>query len=310
MNHHEIENRMTNEKVLTTIISIVIPAYNRATVIHRAIESIKQQTFHQWECIIVDDCSIDNTMESACNMTKDDKRFCVISNTRKKGAPGARNTGILAAQGEYIVLFDSDNVMHPDFLEKVYKAIKSEQVDICGCFSKVIDEQTNERIGMFNWEGYGHIHTALLKGQSYFDNSSTLIRKQKLFDIGLLDEDCPSYQEWDTHIRLSVVSTYTTVKEELVDYYRGGNDTISKSNARAALGQMYILNKYKKEFKKIALYTYITHNLLIWSWIKAISDKQSSDNLFQKFKQDKSPFFLSALKILYYVRAMKMMIFK
>ena len=72
--------------------------------------------------------------------------------------------------------------------------------------------------------------------------------RQKLFDIGLLDEECPSYQEWDTHIRLSRICTYTMVEDCLVDYYQGGIDTISLSVMKDIKVQLYIMNKYKKEW--------------------------------------------------------------
>ena len=287
------------------IVSIIVPTYNRANLIHRAINSIKKQSFKQWECIIVDDRSTDNTIETVNNLIREDRRFSIISNNRQKGAPGARNTGILSAHGEYVVLFDSDNVMHPNFLEEVYNAVKRDNVDVCGCHSIIIDEETGNRIGEFRWEGYGDVHIGLLKAKCYFDNSSTLIKRQKLLDIGLLDEICPSYQEWDTHICLSKISKYTTIKKELIDYYRGGADTISKSNERAALGQMYILNKFKDEFRSRALYTYVTHNLLVWSWIKETSNEESYKRLLSLFVKDKSTIFLFILRVLYYVRLAK-----
>ena len=252
------------------IISVVVPTYNRGMLIHRAIDSIKKQTFKHWECIIVDDCSTDNTIENVNNLIGEDKRFSIISYRRKKGAPGARNSGILIAKGEFVVLFDSDNAMHPEFLEKVYNKIKMEHVDVCASFSNVIDENTGKKISEFKWIGYGYVHDALFRGRCYFDNSSTMIKKQKLIDIGLLDEDCPSFQEWETHIRLSKIATYSTVEEELIDYYRGGTDTISKSQARAVSGRLYVLNKFKNELIKEHFLSYLRICLGIYTRLKEI----------------------------------------
>lgn len=229
-------------------ISIIIPTYNRFHIIKPTIESVLLQSYKDWECIVVDDNSTDNTKMLIDQYINRDRRFSYLLNNHKKGAPGARNTGILAARGEFVVLFDSDNIMHPTFLEKVYNAVIKNNVDICSCFSRVLDVNTGNVIGHFDWTGYGKVHSILMRGETYFDNSSTLIRKQKLLDIGLLDENCPSYQEWETHIRLSNCSLYNTVEEELVDYYRGGDDTISKSLSRAIRGNLYILNKFRREF--------------------------------------------------------------
>ena len=267
------------------IISIIVPTYNRSAIIHRAVNSIKKQTFVEWECIIVDDYSTDKTEEVVHSLIKDDHRFVYLKNIRRKGAPGARNTGILASRGEYIVLFDSDNVMHPDFLSKVYTKLKKEGVNICGSFSRVYKEGEEIQTGSFQWEGYGDIHTKLLSSKTYFDNSSTLIEKTKLLSIGLLDERCPSYQEWDTHIQLSNISTYTTVREELIDYYRGGVDTLSKSVAKAVMGRLYILNKYKNEFRLKTPISYILHCLATYVLIKDRLDEESCVYYLQSYKE-------------------------
>jgi len=237
------------------MISIIVPTYNREKVVTRTLESIRNQTYPEWECLVVDDKSTDNTFNVIREYIKVDGRFKLLDNNRKKGAQGARNTGILEAQGEYVVFFDSDDIMHEDFLQKVIEKINTDQADICGSFLTVVN-QNDEKIDTIAWRGYGSLHTDILKGRTYFCNDSTLIRRQKLIDVNLLDEDCPAYQEWETHIRLSNISLYTTVEKELVDYYRGGEDTISKSTKRSILGHLYILNKFKKEFINKAFFFY------------------------------------------------------
>lgn len=229
------------------MISIVVPVYNREKVIVKTLDSIKKQTFCDWECLVVDDKSTDNSLEVINTYSQTDKRFICLSNTRKKGAQGARNTGVLKAQGEFVVFFDSDDIMHPDFLEKVYNKVTSDNADICGSYLRLLDSDDNV-VGSIRWKGYGRIHKGIVNGKTYFCNDSTIIRRKKLFDINLLDEECPSYQEWETHLRLSRISTYTTVEEELVDYYRGGADTISKNNSRAVKGALYIVKKNRREF--------------------------------------------------------------
>ena len=229
------------------MISIVVPIYNRERTIIKTLDSIKKQSFNDWECLVVDDKSLDNSLEVVKEYAKTDKRFVCFSNNRKKGAQGARNTGVLNAKGEFVVFFDSDDLMHPDFLIKVYNKVKLDNADICGSFLRLLDSEDNV-VGSIRWKGYGQIHNGIVNGKTYFCNDSTIIRRQKLLDINLLDEECTSYQEWETHLRLSKIANYTTVEEELVDYYRGGADTISQNNSRAIKGALYIINKNKKEF--------------------------------------------------------------
>lgn len=287
------------------IISIIVPTYNRSSVINRAIKSIKEQTFQKWECLVVDDFSTDNSSEIIGKLIEDDCRFSYITNRREKGAPGARNTGILSSRGDYIVLFDSDNVMHPDFLKKVYGKIVNDKVDICSSFSSIIDDSTGKKIGAFHWEGHGYIHKAILKEKSYFDNSSTLIKKEKLLNIGLLDENCPSFQEWDTHIRLSKISTYSTCKEELIDYYRGGSDAISRSLVRAVSGRIYILNKFENDFIQNSLVAYVKNCADIYSKLNRLEKSGETEkltNLWNDFEKNKNILLLFIARILNVIR--------
>lgn len=241
------------------MISIIIPVYNRAHLIPRALDSIKSQSFLDWECLVVDDRSTDDIKQVIDNYSNNDQRFVYILNTRSKGAQGARNAGILVAKGEWVVLFDSDNVMHPNFLESLIDIQADQKADVCSSWSNVIEESTGEVIGAFKWSGYGNVHSALLEGKSYFDNSSTLIRRQLLLDIGLLDESCPAFQEWDTHIRLSNNAVYTTKQECLVDYYSGLADSISSSGKKDVKGYLFILNKFKKEWNNKHKFYYLKY---------------------------------------------------
>lgn len=235
-------------------ISIIIPAYNRAKIIPATLDSILAQTYQNWECIVVDDLSKDDTKAVVQQYVEKDCRFRLLTNERKKGAQGARNTGILHAHSEWVICFDSDNTMHPDMLEKLCAAI-TDNVDVVQCFSRIIDANSGEIIGEQNWESEGKIHEKLFKvdgavWKTYVDFNQSIVRKSKLLEIDLLDESCPSMQEWDTHIRLSNVAKYTTLRQPLLDYFLNGSDTITADKKREVRGRMYILNKYKEEWRQ------------------------------------------------------------
>lgn len=106
------------------MISIVMPSYNRQAYLAETIDSILRQTYKDWELIIVDDGSTDDSSFLYDYYTAKDKRIKVIY-TKHQGIAGARNTGIQEAQGEYIAVMDSDDLMHPDRLKKQLKAIKN-----------------------------------------------------------------------------------------------------------------------------------------------------------------------------------------
>lgn len=288
------------------MISIIIPTYNRSSLIRETLNSIISQEYQNWECIVVDDHSTDNTKEVVSTYIKKDNRFYYLENEFKKGAQGARNTGIVYSKGEYVVLFDSDNIMHPDFLGRTYEAIKKESVDICGSFSRVLDRKTGQIVGKFEWTGYGRIHGDILTCKSYFDNSSTLIKKQKLLDIGLLDESCPSYQEWDTHIRLSKSSTYTTVKELLVDYYRGGEDTISASIEKDVKGILFILGKFKREWILKHPFSYLKRTYNVYCQIQLLKQNEAFKNLASEYKSQINIIYQLFVFLIYKIKSTKL----
>lgn len=231
------------------MISIIIPTYNRTAIISATLNSVLNQEFKDWECLVVDDYSTDNTEDIVKRYASKDKRFRYLKNERKKGAQGARNTGLYHSNSEWVLFFDSDNLMHPDLLHKFIAKAKDD-VDVIQCFSNVIDINKKKLKSTFSWRSYGNIHDKLFNHQTYVDFNQAIIRKSKLIEIGGLDEDCPSMQEWDTHIRLSKIARYTTVEEPLLDYFVGGTDAISTDTKREVVGRLFILRKFLNEWRK------------------------------------------------------------
>ena len=264
------------------MISIIIPTYNRATIIPKTLDSILDQTYNDWECYIVDDHSTDETERVISDFITKDSRFHYLVNNRKKGAQGARNTGLFQCSTDWVFFFDSDNKLHSDCLDELAKQV-SEGVDVVQCYSQVLSVDSNKRQKLFNWTNYGNIHEAILMAQTYTDFNQAIIRREKLIEIGGLDEDCPCMQEWDTHIRLSQIATYTTVEKVLVDYYVGGADAISSNPKRDVTGKLYILSKYIGEWRQhpIRLKRYVFYLI---SLIRKQTDPVFRKDSYQKLE--------------------------
>lgn len=102
------------------LISIITPAYNAEAYVEKTIESVLAQTFQNWEMIIVDDCSKDNTVQIIEKYCKIDCRIQLIKHEKNQGVAAARNTALKVAKGEYIAFLDSDDMWMPEKLEKQY----------------------------------------------------------------------------------------------------------------------------------------------------------------------------------------------
>jgi len=103
----------------TPLISIIVPTYNRAKLITNALDSVLEQTYHNWECIVIDDGSKDETRNVINAYQEKDSRILFLERIRQpKGAPTCRNVGLNKAKGEYIIFLDSDDYLLPFCLEQ------------------------------------------------------------------------------------------------------------------------------------------------------------------------------------------------
>ncbi|GAK89365.1 glycosyltransferase [Nonlabens ulvanivorans] len=113
------------------MISIIIPVFNRVDLVKDTMGSITQQSYQNWECIIIDDGSTDGSQNAIQNFIATDKRFQFIQRPQevKKGAPSCRNIGLSHATGDYIQFFDSDDIMIPTMLEDKLALLESGDYD-------------------------------------------------------------------------------------------------------------------------------------------------------------------------------------
>ena len=130
-------------------ISIIIPVYNVEPYIRRCLDSIKAQTFTDFEAIIVDDSSPDGSIKIAMEFVASDSRFKIV--TRENGGlSAARNTGIEHSVGRYIAFIDSDDFIAPTYLEKLYNACEENNADMSYCgFTYYIDKNGMKKNQMF-----------------------------------------------------------------------------------------------------------------------------------------------------------------
>lgn len=122
------------------LVSIITPAYNSEKYIIDTIQSVKSQTYKNWEMIIVDDYSTDNTVNIVSEEMKKDSRIKLIKLNKNQGAAIARNTGINSAKGRYIAFLDSDDLWEPNKLEVQLNFMKANNVEFSFTSYKIVNE--------------------------------------------------------------------------------------------------------------------------------------------------------------------------
>lgn len=177
--------------VSAPLVSVIIPAYNAADYILYAIESLRNQTISDFECIIIDDCSTDATLAVAQRFADCDSRFRVFSNERNLGAAQSRNSGVSRARGRYIAFLDADDCYLGDKLEKQLELLRTRGVRMVCCAYELIDENGTP-CGVIS-HASGRITYKRLLRENIIGCSSVLIESDLIkahpFPSGVFHED-------------------------------------------------------------------------------------------------------------------------
>jgi len=128
---------------LKALVSIITPLYNSQAFIAETINSVLNQSYKNWELILIDDCSSDNTLDIVSEFITKHNNIKLIKNANNSGAAISRNKGIEAAKGDYIAFLDADDLWKPEKLEKQIAFMKLEDCDVCFSSYEQIDEAGN-----------------------------------------------------------------------------------------------------------------------------------------------------------------------
>lgn len=227
---------------LTNTVSVVIPTYNRAHVLPRALESLFLQTYKPHEIIVVDDGSTDDTCRliTGISQTHPNIRYFRLE---KGGAQVARNHGIRQATGDWITFLDSDDEYLPEKIEQQLRAAVSTGIPVIHCECFLYDIRTGERKLRGTAPLSGACYAFALSGNS--PAFPGIFAHRTCFErIGYLDERVAAYQEWETAIRLASLFSFHYLPQPLFMYYVNSGDAISKNTQRAADGWAYIIEKH------------------------------------------------------------------
>ncbi|WP_160724887.1 glycosyltransferase family 2 protein [Bacillus sp. USDA818B3_A] len=241
-------------------ITVVIPTYNRANKINKSIESVMEQTYPVDEIIIVDDFSTDHTEQVVRSFNNEKIKYVV--NSFKKGANGARNTGIMMAKGQYIAFQDSDDRWLPEKIAKQYHyMMEHPSVDLCFCSMDLIGSKRG--IVPKRQVTPKEMATQLEKGN--FISTQTIFTKNNVAKSILFDEDLKRFQDWDFVLRVVREYNIHHLNEILVEV-EVQEDSISKTiNEVEALKKFFTKYPYltkthlvnKSLYYKILVHDYI-----------------------------------------------------
>ncbi len=199
------------------LVSIIMPTFNRAAIIEEAIQSVLDQSYSNWELIICDDGSTDNTADVIKRFDRNRIRYLSLP---KSGAAAARNRGLARARGDLIAYLDSDNCWHPSFLSRLVLALL-ERPGSSSARSSYIDYQV-DREGVNSIKDYSakpFDHERLL--MKNFIDLNTFVHRRELYDcFGGFDDRLTRRQDYDLIIKYTWLRDPLFVEEPLALYQR------------------------------------------------------------------------------------------
>lgn len=215
------------------MISILMPVYNRVHIVIETLRSIKNQSYKDWECIIVDDGSTDNTREVIQQFVMQDSRFKLYDRplNHKKGPSGCRNYAFQLSQGEYIQFFDSDDIMHPDHLMKKQEAFQQSKVDFTICKLKsftVNDKDFNfydDDIPNFKIEN--SLFESFVTGSFPMMMQMPMWKKNVLKEVMPFREDIQLLEDHELYVRILASERKVGIINEVLVLYRMGENSIT-----------------------------------------------------------------------------------
>ncbi|MBD1913104.1 MULTISPECIES: glycosyltransferase family 2 protein [unclassified Leptolyngbya] len=212
---------MSSDKPL---VSVIIPAYNAASLIERTLRSVLSQTYQNLEILVVDDGSTDQTPEVVTAIAHQDSRLQLLHQTNA-GVAAARNLAIAHAQGEFVAPIDADDLWHPQAVEKLMERLQDagDNTAVAYAWSIDIDEQ-DQSLGIIHADMVqGNVLKTLLCHNFIANASATLIRRRCLDQVGYYDpqlkaQNAQGCEDWDLYLRLAIHFQFAVVPEVLVGY--------------------------------------------------------------------------------------------
>lgn len=226
-------------------VSVVITCYNYGRYLSGAIDSVLRQTYSNFEIIIIDDGSTDNTEEIARSYSSCSRVTYIRQNNA--GQANAKNTGIQHASGDFIAFLDADDLWCEQKLEKQMVCFNDSRVGVVYCKARYMSERSEE-IFVDQKEKYLQPKRGKVTEWLFLDNfvpfSSSVVRAQCFEKFGLFDESLKMGIDWDLWLRISTLYYFDYIEDPLFFYRIGHGDQMSKNLEVRQGCSDFIMNRF------------------------------------------------------------------
>ncbi len=257
--------------------SVIIPSYNRAQLLPKAIQFVLNQTFNNYELIIVDDGSVDKTKETIESyFVHPQIKYIYQTN---KGVCAARNTGARNAVGDFIVFLDSDDEVSPNWLQDFFILSQKESFDVIFCDMEEVTD-SGERKAVLAKKPYANRNV-----QGIFLAGAFAIKKWLFDEIGAYDERLKFGENTELGIRLRTRGVHMGFTETCHFFYKVSVGEGGKNNRNKMESNIRIVEKHTEYFKKNPNTKKLFLQVAAVSAIK-IGEYRTANRIFEQLKKE------------------------
>jgi len=229
------------------VVSVIIPTYNREKLLVTAINSVLNQTFKDFEILVIDDASTDNTKEVIDNFKNE--RISYYKLDKNSGQCVARNYGIKRARGKYIAFLDSDDRWLPEKLEKQINIFKNSPNKLGCVYGYAYEKDVIKDVTTFNKVQYfrGYIYNKFLEKFCPPTPSIFLVKTDAILKENGFDENLITFVDLDMWLRLSKNNHFDYVDEPVIIKYENIGDQYVNNFEKRYKGYKLFIDKWKNE---------------------------------------------------------------
>jgi glycosyltransferase involved in cell wall biosynthesis len=270
-------------------VSVIVPNYNHARFLPKRIESVLRQTFQDFDLILLDDCSTDESRTTLRRYASDPRISLEIRETNS-GSPFKQwNRGVQLAQGKYIWIAESDDYADERLLERLVAVLDAEpQVVFVNCRSwrvdadgrvdgyadaDLLDQDPDKWANDFNADGREECSNYFVRFNPVFNASSVLFRKEVYERVGGADETLRSCGDWKLWAGMALQGRIAHIKEPL-NYYRVHSRNVTEESKREGLAAAEYLRVIRWILSEVTPTEAARHKLsetLSWCWMPAVA---------------------------------------
>lgn len=260
------------------MVSVIIPTYNRSSLLKEAVLSVVKQTCRPIECIVVDDGSTDDTdvIVKELQRLNDDQFKLIYIKQKNSGAQVARNTGTAAARGYYIQYLDSDDLLYPDKLSEQVRFLQ-DHTEFDGVFGDWEKGQISEKELINGYSSENHIEQFLT--ERCIANFSFLMRDEIVKKTGLWDPRIKRNQEIDFHVRAILSGGRFAHLSGITGLWRTHNDT-RIANSTNLNDVVFFFQKMERILEERNLFSPTLKNKIarLYMWLIKQDIRQTTEN--------------------------------